>query len=92
MGVHESQSLLWGRMVLQSKEFWQYATPLFHRTFPFTAEATPEDFYRTYNRVQPGCIRVEADEVTYPLHVILRYDIERKLFRGQRSRHVAIAS
>ena len=76
MGVHESQSLLWERMVLQSRAFWKYVTPLFHERFPFTKEASAEDFYRTYNRVEPGCIRVEADEVTYPLHVILRYDIE----------------
>lgn len=85
MGVHESQSLLWERMVLQSKEFWEFAAPLFHSSFPFTAAASADDFYRTYNRVEPGCIRVEADEVTYPLHVILRYDIERKLFRGEMS-------
>uniref|UniRef100_A0A7S0JK37 Carboxypeptidase Taq n=1 Tax=Calcidiscus leptoporus TaxID=127549 RepID=A0A7S0JK37_9EUKA len=83
MGVHESQSLLWERMVLQSKEFWQFAAPLFHERFEFTKTASPDDFYKTYNRVAPGCIRVEADECTYPLHVILRYDIERKLFRGE---------
>merc|ERR1719460_1721284 len=72
-------------MILQSKAFWRHVTPLFHERFPFTAAATAADFYRTYNRVQPGCIRVEADEVTYPLHVILRYDIERALFRGEMS-------
>mmetsp|Transcript_13911 Transcript_13911/g.23064 ORF Transcript_13911/g.23064 Transcript_13911/m.23064 type:complete len:554 (+) Transcript_13911:121-1782(+) len=83
MGVHESQSLLWERMVLQSREFWQFAAPLFHERFSFTKSASPEDFYKTYNRVAPGCIRVEADECTYPLHVILRYDIERKLFAGE---------
>ena len=121
--LHSAQSLLWERMVLQSKAFWKYATPLFHARFPFCKEATAEDFYATYNRVSPGCIRVEADEVlyspptlslqpspsnplpstllyspprlyphlllfppsqvTYPLHVILRYDIERALFRGE---------
>ena len=70
-------------MVLQSQAFWEYATPLFHERFPFTREASAGDFYRTYNRVAPGCIRVEADEVTYPLHVVLRYDIERALFRGE---------
>jgi len=85
MGVHESQSLLWERMVLQSRSFWEYVTPLFHERFPFSRAAGAEDFYRTYNRVEPGCIRVEADEVTYPLHVILRYDIERALFRGELS-------
>ena len=51
--------------MLQSKEFWQFAAPLFHEAFPFTAEAPAADFYKTYNRVSPGCIRVEADEVTY---------------------------
>ena len=85
MGTHESQSLLWERMVLQSRPFWEYAAPKFHARFPFTAEATPADFYRTYNAVNPGCIRVEADEVTYPLHVILRYDIERRLFSKRMS-------
>ncbi|KAL3922386.1 MAG: hypothetical protein SGPRY_004581 [Prymnesium sp.] len=83
MGVHESQSLLWERMVLQSRPFWDWATPLFHERFPFTKEASAEDFYRMYNRVEPGFIRVEADEVTYPLHVIMRYDIERALFSGE---------
>lgn len=82
MGVHESQSLLWERMVMQSKPFWQFATPLFHEYFPHTKDATPEDFYKAVNRVSAGDIRVEADELTYPFHVFLRYDIERKLFDG----------
>jgi len=83
MGTHESQSLLWERMVLQSKAFWQYAAPLFHEFFPHTKEASPEDFYRAINRVQPGLIRVEADELSYPFHVFLRYDVERALFAGE---------
>lgn len=85
MGIHESQSLLWERMVLQSRPFWDWATPKFHERFPFTKEASAEDFYRHYNRVEPGLIRVAADEVTYPLHVILRYEIERSLFKGELS-------
>ena len=64
MGTHESQSLLWERMVLQSRDFWDYAAPLFHDAFPHTRDATPDDFYRAINRVQPGCIRIEADELT----------------------------
>ena len=76
MGTHESQSLLWERMVLQSKAFWDYAAPLFHEAFPHTKEASPEDFYRAINRVQPGLIRVEADELSYPFHVFLRYDVK----------------
>ena len=62
MGTHESQSLLWERMVLQSRDFWDYAAPLFHDAFPHTRDATPDDFYRAINRVQPGCIRIEADD------------------------------
>mmetsp|Transcript_30226 Transcript_30226/g.82674 ORF Transcript_30226/g.82674 Transcript_30226/m.82674 type:complete len:380 (+) Transcript_30226:2-1141(+) len=83
MGIHESQSLLWERMVLQSRAFWNYVAPKFKERFAHCADTSPEDFYKTYNRVDPGCIRVEADEVSYPLHVILRYDIERALFRGE---------
>jgi len=82
MGTHESQSLLWERMVLQSRDFWDYAAPLFHDAFPHTRDATPDDFYRAINRVQPGCIRIEADELTYPFHVFLRYGVERELFAG----------
>ena len=85
MGVHESQSLLWERMVGQSRAYWSWVTPKVHERFPFTKECTAEDFYKAFNRVTPGCIRVESDEVTYPLHVILRYDIERALFRGEMS-------
>ena len=83
MGTHESQSLLWERMVLQSRAFWEYAAPLFHEAFPHPREASPEDFYRAVNRVQPGRIRVEADELSYPFHVFLRYDVERALFAGE---------
>lgn len=82
MGVHESQSLLWERHVLQGRPFWDYAAPLFHDAFPHTRDAGPEDFYRFVNRVSPGCIRVEADELTYPFHVFLRYRLERSLFDG----------
>ena len=82
MGTHESQSLLWERMVLQSRPFWDYATPKFHEAFPHTRDATADDFYRCINRVSPGCIRIEADELTYPFHVFLRYDVERALFAG----------
>jgi carboxypeptidase Taq len=61
MGVHESQSLIWERMVFQSRAFWEYATPVFSRHFPHTQGLSPEDFYRHVNRVQPDLIRVEAD-------------------------------
>ena len=82
MGVHESQSLLWERHVGQSEPFWRWAAPAFHARFPHTRACSPDDFYRAYNRVAPGPIRVDADEVSYSLHVILRYDLERALFDG----------
>lgn len=76
MGVHESQSLFWERMIHQSREFWEWATPLMHKHFPHTRGCTPDDFYRAVNRVEPGLIRVDADEVTYPMHIILRFELE----------------
>jgi carboxypeptidase Taq len=83
MGVHESQSLFWERMIFQSREFWVWATPLFHKHFPHTRGCTPEDFYRYVNQVKPGLIRVDADEVTYPMHIILRFELEKDLFSGR---------
>jgi carboxypeptidase Taq len=76
MGVHESQSLFWERMIHQSREFWEWATPLMHKHFPHTRDCTADDFYRAVNRVEPGLIRVDADEVTYPMHIILRFELE----------------
>eukprot|EP01041_Mallomonas_annulata_P007569 gene7569-15522_t len=80
MGVHESQSLFWERMIFQSREFWIWCTPLVHKHFPHTQSMSAEDFYIYVNQVAPGLIRVEADEVTYPLHIILRYELEKGLF------------
>ena len=82
MGVHESQSLFWERMVFQSREFWQWATPVVHKYFPHTSSCTAEDFYQFVNQVSPGLIRVDADEVTYPLHIVLRFDLEQAIFAG----------
>lgn len=62
MGAHESQSLIWERMVFQGRAFWAYATPLFHKHFPHTKGVSADEFYRYINRVQPGLIRVNADE------------------------------
>eukprot|EP00633_Aureoumbra_lagunensis_P000518 CAMPEP_0197294046 /NCGR_PEP_ID=MMETSP0890-20130614/30847_1 /TAXON_ID=44058 ORGANISM="Aureoumbra lagunensis, Strain CCMP1510" /NCGR_SAMPLE_ID=MMETSP0890 /ASSEMBLY_ACC=CAM_ASM_000533 /LENGTH=517 /DNA_ID=CAMNT_0042769181 /DNA_START=163 /DNA_END=1716 /DNA_ORIENTATION=+ len=87
MGIHESQSLLWERMVMQSKPFWNFCTPLFHEFFPHTKSASANDFYRAFNVVEPGLIRVNADELCYPYHIILRYNIERKLFANEISVH-----
>ncbi|KAF9139519.1 hypothetical protein BG015_001999, partial [Linnemannia schmuckeri] len=85
LGIHESQSLLWERMVGLSKPFWTYALPLLKEKFPedtHLQSVTVDQFYLGFNRVEPGFIRIEADEVTYPMHVILRYEIEKALIEG----------
>jgi Zn-dependent M32 family carboxypeptidase len=80
MGVHESQSLFWERNIFQSREFWDFLTPLIHKHFPHTIGVSSEEFYLYCNQVTPGFIRVDADEVTYPLHIILRFELEQGLF------------
>ncbi|WP_293004620.1 carboxypeptidase M32 [Nitrosomonas sp.] len=83
MGIHESQSLFWERMVAQSKPFCSHYFDTIRATFPDNLQsATVDSFYRAINTCKPDFIRVEADEVTYPLHVILRYEIEKGLFEG----------
>ncbi|KAK3846105.1 MAG: putative carboxypeptidase [Linnemannia gamsii] len=85
LGVHESQALLWERMVALSKPFWTYTLPLLKELFSNhdnLQAVTPEQCYNAFNRVEPGFNRIEADEVTYPMHVILRYEIEKALVEG----------
>lgn len=81
MGIHESQSLFWERMIAQGKPFCLHYFETIRATFPDNLKsATVDSFYRAINTCKPGFIRVEADEMTYPLHVILRYEIEKGLF------------
>ena len=80
LGVHESQSRFWETRIGQSKPFWSYFLPKLQQLFPI--DATLDSFWKGVNKVQPSLIRVEADEVTYPLHVILRFEIERGFFNG----------
>ncbi len=80
MGIHESQSRLWENVVGRSKEFWTYWYPTFQKYFPENLNNYPmEEFHRAINYVHPSFIRVEADEVTYGLHIILRFEIEKGL-------------
>ena len=80
LGIHESQSRLWENLVGRSRGFWKFAYPRLQRTFPRQlAGCSPEAFYRAINRVEPSLIRVEADEVTYNLHIMLRYELEAQL-------------
>ena len=80
MGIHESQSRMWENIVGRSKEFWIYWYPIFQNYFPENLKNYPlEEFYRSINVVQPSFIRVEADEVTYGLHIILRFELEKMI-------------
>ena len=84
MGIHESQSLLMEMQACRSREFLQFVTPLLRETFEGEGPAwEKENLYRIYTRVERGLIRVDADEVTYPAHVILRYRLERALLSGE---------
>jgi carboxypeptidase Taq len=82
MGTHESQSLFWERHVGMSKEFCEWCTPKLRDAYGKELDCTAEELYGAVNKVSPGFIRVEADELTYPLHVILRYNIERDVIGG----------
>ena len=80
LGIHESQSRLWENLVGRSRGFWKFAYPRLQRAFPRQlADCSVEAFYRAINRVEPSLIRVEADEVTYNLHIMLRYELEAQL-------------
>jgi carboxypeptidase Taq len=83
LGMHESQSRWWETRIGQSKPFWQHYLPLLKKTFKGKFDSVSLDtFYKAINKVEPSLIRVEADEVTYPLHVILRFELECALING----------
>lgn len=83
LGVHESQSRWWETRIGLSKPFWNYFLPVLKKTFKGSLEKVSlNDFYKAINRVEPSLIRVEADEVTYTLHIILRYELEKALIEG----------
>lgn len=82
LGLGESQSRTWENLVGRSLPFWRGRYPELQRRFPQLQSVELEDFYRGINRVAPGLIRVEADEVTYSLHIILRFELEQELVSG----------
>ena len=83
MGIHESQSLFWERMIAQRKSFCAHYLDTFVDSFPEKLRGVSiQQFYEGINLCKPSFIRVEADEVTYPMHVILRYELEKGLFDG----------
>jgi carboxypeptidase Taq len=83
-GVHESQSRLWENIVGRSRRFWEHYYPALQAAFPAQlADVDVDAFHRAVNRVTPSLIRTEADEVTYNLHVIIRFGLELELLEGK---------
>lgn len=84
LGIHESQSRVWENQVGRSLPFWKYFYPVLRRAFPKPfGKIKLEDFHRALNSVRPSLIRTEADEVTYNLHIILRFELEKALIEGE---------
>ncbi len=83
VGVHESQSRLWENLVGRSLPFWRYFYPRLQAAFPDALGSVPLDtFYQAINKVRPSLIRTDADEVTYNLHVMIRFDLELQMLEG----------
>lgn len=83
-GIHEAMSRFWENMVGKHSEFLSFMTPLFQSFYPeHLGEITTKELARTINLVKPSFIRIEADEVTYSLHIILRFELENELFNGK---------
>jgi len=84
LGIHESQSRMWENVIGRSKGFWSHYFPRIQKLFPGQlGGVTMETFYKAINKVAPSLIRVEADEVTYNLHIFVRFEIERQLVSGR---------
>ncbi|WP_250124181.1 carboxypeptidase M32 [Chroococcidiopsis sp. CCMEE 29] len=82
-GVHESQSRLWENFVGRSRNFWQFFYPQLQAVFPNQlSDVSLETFYRAINKVERSLIRTDADEVTYNLHVMIRFDLELQMLEG----------
>lgn len=87
MGIHESQSRFYENILGRSKAFTSYVFPKVQECFPQLSEYNADDFYKAVNRVEPSLIRTEADEVTYCLHVMIRYEIEKRVMAGELKIH-----
>ncbi len=84
MGIHESQSRFYENLIGRSRGFIELIFPKLKELFPdVIQDHSPEDIYRAINKVEPSLIRIEADEVTYSLHVMVRYELEKRLFSGE---------
>ncbi|KGX87919.1 carboxypeptidase M32 [Pontibacillus litoralis] len=84
MGIHESQSLFWENFVARSEAFWKHHYPLFQSYAPDTFKHVDfTSFYSAINEVKPSFIRIEADELTYCLHIMVRYELEKALINNE---------
>jgi carboxypeptidase Taq len=84
LGIHESQSRLWENLVGRARPFWRFFYPRLQQIYPEQLGSVDlERFYRAINRVRPSLIRIHADEVTYGMHVILRFELERDIVNGR---------
>lgn len=84
LGIHESQSRMWENNIGKGRPFWQFLYPKLQKQFPKPFKSLAfEEFYRIINHVTPSFIRTEADEVTYNLHILLRYELEKDLIEGK---------
>lgn len=84
LGIHESQSRMWENFVGRSRSFWQYFLHYAQQAFPTALQGVSlDDFYFAVNDVRPSFIRVEADEATYGLHIMLRFELEQQLIAGE---------
>ena len=84
LGIHESQSRMWENLVGRSLGFWKWYYPQLQKHFAASlGDISLEEFYRAINTSKPSLIRVEADEVTYNLHIMLRFELEREIVAGQ---------
>ena len=83
MGIHESQSRFYENILGRSRAFCEYILPVAKKYFPALKGHTAEELYRAVNRAEPGLIRIEADELTYALHIMVRYELEKRVLAGE---------
>jgi carboxypeptidase Taq len=81
--LHESQSRMWENLVGRGRAFWRFAYDDLREALPELRRVDPERFFRAVNRIRPSLTRVDADEITYNLHIVLRFELERELLGGR---------
>jgi carboxypeptidase Taq len=81
--LHESQSRMWENLVGRSRAFWRFAYDDLREALPGLRTVEPDRFFRAVNRIRPSLTRVDADEITYNLHIVLRFELERELLAGR---------